>query len=1483
MKRHILYNLLLLALLCPAALIAGDFVIINQVMYDTPKDENAGQDESYNGEFFELYNGGSNDVSLNGWSIHSVSGTNNREVYKLPNRTIPAGGYLIFASNQGKPKTNGKQKIKFLLSDVYESLKTQEHPAIVYYKGIVLANTKDTLILFNPQNDTIDMVAFGKNTNHKAKNKDSIPGDDCVSLHRSCVELDDAGKVIFAKSQWKTAKVSFGVNQLPNPTFGTQTIVSFKPSTGSTTTMNGYNYVLAISPLDAMSTVKMSNEGITIDAGRTRTTIQYIDGLGRTEQTIALGASPTGKDLVSVVEYPNTGNVSRQWLPIEVQTDGQRIDFATIKEQAIADFGDDYPYAETRCNKATRTIEQTRPGKEYTIHPKKEIHGFNAADEVRMYTVKDTFLHYEGLSYAAATLHKTTIMDEDEKSVVTYTDKAGRKIMEKHGNGETYYVYDNLGRLRFMLPNVGSNLSIARDYPLSDRTLKAIAYCYKYDERGNMIYKRLPGCEPQYMVYDMMGQLILKQDGNQRKKSKWTQFAYDSIGRNLYTCEIYTTYDEYDLKKIYADKWAVEHFDGKTNQFPITNTGYANTILDVIGRMLTINYYDNYEFLEMKKLSGAKNDLLYDNQASGYGKRSDNTYGRLTGTRVYNLSESGFAITAYYYDAQGRVIQSRSVRGDGEGNFEPDRTTYTAYNFDGSIAKQLTKQGIEPDKVTEQYHYTYDHSGRAQKVYYKLNDDPEITLSEFSYDKTGHLAQNLLHNRKDTIAYSYDMRSMLTMINNKHFDEHLCYADVISGCNTPCYNGNISATHAGRKTSVTCYTYDECDRVSSMYRVRTMVRKGVPKRTNLEEFEYDDAGNIEELKRYNPDNGDLIDDLIYSYDEVGNQLLAITDIGEDADDPNIVEYSKQPRKDEVYMRYDANGNMTRDRGRHISRIEYNILNLPAVIHFVNGQQIMNMYDAAGRKYKSITFPNTLQGGAGQGDDIVFNPSSLDSVDYNIIEYNGSIEKHIDKEGDEKIISQIIHNPIGYRKDGVYYHYVKDHLGSICAVVESETGEKVQGVTYYASGVPMYQSGNLDEQSYLYNGKEFVRGAEYNVYDLGFREYYAAIGRFTTMDPLAEMTPWKSPYSYAGNNFVNKIDYMGLFEDYPTNPDGSPCYDCPSPSEFVHNNDYEWKAFNKDGSLNEDWWYENGYLDGGGYNWGGADFSSLGFNPYDINLSFIMLGEKTLLPGMDVLNGITVSSLFGPGIQVLNWIAVDKDGKIVDLDLSSPDIGVYEVDGNWDGTYWGLLDYKVVGSQLDYYAKEYYIGNNINGKYNTSGGGYYNNVWGCKVKYGTIPKQDMSLFKKMFWNDEYVRNEVGKSLITDVALGVADYYLQKICKDNVVSPTKGLIQQGGMTKKVETWYGYYTKLLNDGVTPQVAYDMTKEFLTASAIAAAPYVAAGIVKAAPYIAEAAPYILTAAALVGAGWLSYKGAKYIMNATWDLECTLRSPEFWSFYYKP
>ena len=222
------------------------------------------------------------------------------------------------------------------------------------------------------------------------------------------------------------------------------------------------------------------------------------------------------------------------------------------------------------------------------------------------------------------------------------------------------------------------------------------------------------------------------------------------------------------------------------------------------------------------------------------------------------------------------------------------------------------------------------------------------------------------------------------------------------------------------------------------------------------------------------------------------------------------------------MFYDANGNLIRDMDRGITAIRYNILNLPDTIIFSNGNRIINLYDASGHKYKSIvyTIPATAVTTSYELEHEAF---GMDSVEYRITEYNGNIETcYTPRDTTIRIF-----NTIGYWADSAYYYMVKDHLGNICAVVNANTDTVVQRTMYYASGVPMAQSWGRDTQPYLYNGKEFIESHGWNTYDYGFRGYYAPIGRFTSIDPLAEQTPWQSPYAYAGNNFINAIDWMGL--------------------------------------------------------------------------------------------------------------------------------------------------------------------------------------------------------------------------------------------------------------------------------------------------------------------------------------------------------------------
>jgi len=63
--------------------------------------------------------------------------------------------------------------------------------------------------------------------------------------------------------------------------------------------------------------------------------------------------------------------------------------------------------------------------------------------------------------------------------------------------------------------------------------------------------------------------------------------------------------------------------------------------------------------------------------------------------------------------------------------------------------------------------------------------------------------------------------------------------------------------------------------------------------------------------------------------------------------------------------------------------------------------------------------------------------------------------------------------------------------------------------------------------YLYNGKELNTDLGLDWYDYGFRWYDAELGRFPSLDPIADRFPFVSPFNYAENMPTIAIDLHGL--------------------------------------------------------------------------------------------------------------------------------------------------------------------------------------------------------------------------------------------------------------------------------------------------------------------------------------------------------------------
>ena len=111
-----------------------------------------------------------------------------------------------------------------------------------------------------------------------------------------------------------------------------------------------------------------------------------------------------------------------------------------------------------------------------------------------------------------------------------------------------------------------------------------------------------------------------------------------------------------------------------------------------------------------------------------------------------------------------------------------------------------------------------------------------------------------------------------------------------------------------------------------------------------------------------------------------------------------------------------------------------------------------------------------------------------------------------------------------------YVYIKDYLGSVRLTVDAiannnGTGNARQGMEYLPSGA-VFRSTNYAFQPRRFCEKELVMMHGWNMYDSQARYQYSLLPRFSTMDPLAEKYYSLSPYNYAGNDFVNKIDPDG---------------------------------------------------------------------------------------------------------------------------------------------------------------------------------------------------------------------------------------------------------------------------------------------------------------------------------------------------------------------
>ena len=319
------------------------------------------------------------------------------------------------------------------------------------------------------------------------------------------------------------------------------------------------------------------------------------------------------------------------------------------------------------------------------------------------------------------------------------------------------------------------------------------------------------------------------------------------------------------------------------------------------------------------------------------------------------------------------------------------------------------------------------------------------------------------------------------------------------------------------------YAYDALNRMttSTLYDVNNQSST-----TFAETFTFDKMGNVTYLGRTG--SSTQIDGLTLTYN--GNQLKQVDDAGGSRNLYDIKEYTSRNTSGDDFA-YDANGNMVKDLDRNIVAFQYNVLNLPDVIQFRNGNQIKNTYDAGGHKLGTEYFTQLTNITPLADGQIISQSYNSGVVDQTGNAYIGNMEYKTQNGNSSLTAISRIYNDEGYVEtpgNPQYYYYRRDHLGDNREVWLANTGETVQRTQYYPSGLPWaYNSGdNPGKQQRKYNGKEFVEMHGYDTYDIVWRQYYPAIMRFQTVDPLAEKYYSISPYAYCAGNPIKYIDVNG---------------------------------------------------------------------------------------------------------------------------------------------------------------------------------------------------------------------------------------------------------------------------------------------------------------------------------------------------------------------
>ncbi len=215
--------------------------------------------------------------------------------------------------------------------------------------------------------------------------------------------------------------------------------------------------------------------------------------------------------------------------------------------------------------------------------------------------------------------------------------------------------------------------------------------------------------------------------------------------------------------------------------------------------------------------------------------------------------------------------------------------------------------------------------------------------------------------------------------------------------------------------------------------------------------------------------------------------------------------------------YDANGNLIQENASRF--MEWDHADKMRCFFIDDGGTVTKyahyLYDAGGNRVKKLV--------------------RNDGGSYTSTSYINGVYEYLTDGIDEQSLSHVMDDKsriamvregddFGDTTDATKY-VIADHLGNSVSELKTN-GANIQKEEYYPFGETSFSS--YAKKRYKYNGKE--RDEESGFYNYGMRYYSAWTCRFVSVDPLFRDYAFYTPFQYAGNKPINKIDIDGLEEN-----------------------------------------------------------------------------------------------------------------------------------------------------------------------------------------------------------------------------------------------------------------------------------------------------------------------------------------------------------------